>query len=304
MAEKRDVTRSDSYRVDERDQLSPNEFMRDYVAMRQPVVLRGALKHCDALSDWTLSSLRERAGSRFITLKAWNASGICVTKSRLDSYIDALDEYDRALDAGVAAAAPAYLHDIPLTSVICDAAVDLAPFPKQFFPKWYGADWTTFAQMFLGPTGSVTPLHFDCLLTHNLFFQVCGRKRFILLPQEERAKCYPRDWRWCRVDAEKPDIDRFPLFNEARRGEVVVGPMDLLYLPPGTLHQVRSLDRSLSFNVDWHTRRSVASGALALLEGMPLENVYYNLLIALGLWGGVPARHILPYYKSYLSYIS
>jgi hypothetical protein len=39
-------------------------------------------------------------------------------------------------------------------------------------------------------------------------------------------------------------------------------------------------------------------------RGMPAKNVYYNLIIALGLWGGVPMRHVLPFYKSYLSYIS
>jgi len=298
------VTRSDSYHVDDRGELSPEEFMRRYVALRRPVVLRGALKHCGALSDWTLASLREKAGGNVVTLKQWSSSGICVTKSRLDSYIDTLETYDHALETGVDAAAPAYLHDIPLTSVISCAAADLASFPKEFFPKWYAAHWTTFAQMFLGPTGSLTPLHFDCLLTHNLFFQICGHKRFILIPHEELAKCYPRDWRWCRVDAEKPDVDRFPLFGAARRSEVIVGPRDFLYMPPGTLHHVRSLDRSLSFNVDWHTRRSVVNGVLASLKGMPLENVYYNLLIALGLLGGVPVRHVLPYYKSYLTYIS
>ena len=78
------MIRSDSYSVDERDRLSPEQFMRDYVAMRRPVLLRGALKHCGELSNWTLSGLRERAGSNFVTLKAWSASGLCVTKSRLE----------------------------------------------------------------------------------------------------------------------------------------------------------------------------------------------------------------------------
>jgi ribosomal protein L16 Arg81 hydroxylase len=304
MAEKRDVAKSNLYHVDERVELSPAEFQKTYVARRRPVVLRGALKHCPALSNWTIASLRERVGSEVVALKRWSPSGICVTKSRLDSYIDELDAYERARATDVEAVAPAYLHDIPLTSVISGAARDLAPFPNDYFPKWYRPRWTTIAQMFLGPTGSLTPLHFDCLLTHNLFFQICGHKRFILLPHEELEKCYPRDWRWCRVDAEKPDVARFPLFLQAQRAEVVVGPTDILYMPPGTLHHVRSLDRALSFNVDWHTRRSVANGILALLRGMPRENVYYNLLIALGLWAGVPIRHVLPYYKSYLTYIS
>ncbi|WP_370631452.1 cupin-like domain-containing protein [Methylosinus sp. Sm6] len=298
------MTSSNGYAVEERDELSPEEFMRSHVARRRPVVLRRALSRCDALAHWTLSGLREKAGGRPVVLKEWSATGIRVTRSRLDAYIDGLEAHERLVAAGGEAATPAYLHDIPLTSMLPGAALDLAPFPSAFFPRWYGAHWTSFAQMFLGPTASLTPLHFDCLLTHNLFFQVWGRKRFILVPHEDLAKCYPRDWRWCGVDAERPDFDRFPLFRDARRAEVVVEAGDLLYMPPGVLHHVRSLDCSLSFNVDWHTRSSVARGVAAVLRGMPAKNVYYNLLIALGLWGGAPMRHVLPYYKPYLSYIS
>jgi ribosomal protein L16 Arg81 hydroxylase len=298
------VTIADDYRIEECDALSPDVFMRRHVAGRRPVVLRGALRRCDALSDWGIAGLREKAGSEIVALKSWNASQIQVTSARLDDYLDSLDHYETCLQRGMFAEAPPYLHDIPLTSVLPTAAVDLSSFPPAFFPAWYGADWTSFAQMFLGPTGSVTPLHFDCLLTHNLFFQVWGRKRFTVLPHEELDKCYPRDWRWSRVNVEQPDLERFPLFRGARRAEVVVEPGDLLYMPPGALHHVRSLECSLSFNVDWHTRGSVAAGLIACLRGMPAENIRYNLLIALGLWGGVPVRHVLPRYKSYLNYIS
>jgi hypothetical protein len=293
-----------TYFVEERAALAPDEFMRRYVRERRPVVVRGALEGCGALADWTMAGLRERCGGRIVALKRWSGSQIEVTHSRLDAYLDRLEDYEAASHDGRPADPPAYLHDIPLTSVVTTAAVDLAPFPCAFFPAWYGAEWTAFAQMFLGPTGAVTPLHFDCLLTHNLFFQVWGRKTFTLLPHEELAKCYPRDWRWCQVNVERPDLERFPLFGEARRADVVVEAGDLLYMPPGCLHHVRSLESSLSFNVDWHTRRSVAEGLLAARRGMPADNIRYNLLIALGLWGGVPKRRVFPFYKSYLSYVS
>ncbi|MCX7899776.1 MAG: cupin-like domain-containing protein, partial [Methylocystis sp.] len=77
-----------------------------------------------------------------------------------------------------------------------------------------------------------------------------------------------------------------------------------LYMPPGTLHHVRSLEASLSFNVDWHTKRSALHGIAAALRGMPLKNVYYNALVAFGLYTGTPVRRVFPYYKSYLSYVS
>jgi hypothetical protein len=292
---------SEPYRVDERETLSPEEFAQAYVRRAQPVVWRGALADCPAAAAWSFDYLRRRAGDFEAPLKDWTGPGIRVTRMRLSDYLDSLERFEASPDA---CERPAYLHDIPLTRVFRHAAEELRPFPREFFSPWYRADWTLFAQMFLGPSASVTPLHFDCLLTHNLFFQIFGRKRFTLLPPEELSRCYPHHWRWCAVDAEAPDDHRFPLFREARRAEVVVGPTDLLYMPPGTLHHVRSLDCALSFNVDWHTRKSVAKGLLAGARGMPAKNVYYNLLVALGLWAKAPMNRVLPYYRSYLDYVS
>ena len=79
---------------------------------------------------------------------------------------------------------------------------------------------------------------------------------------------------------------------------------DMLDIPPGMLHHVRSLDCALSFNVDWHTKDSALAGLIAARRGMPAKNVYFNAVIALGLWSGVPAKALLPYYRSYLDYVS
>lgn len=298
-------TMAQAYGIDELDRLSADDFTRAYVGSDRPVVVRGALKDCAAVSEWTFDHLRRDAGDFLAPVKEWTKAGIRVKHMPLRDYLDSLERYEaRRLAGEDDGVRPAYLHDIPLKSVLFDADADLAPFPKDFFPSWYGGDWIKFAQMFLGPSTSLTPLHFDCLLTHNLFFQISGRKRFILLPHRELRRCYPHNWRWCGVDVESPDYDRYPLYRDARAAEVVVGPGDLLYMPPGTLHHVRSLDCALSFNVDWHTKESALKGILAVTRGMPLKNVYYNALIALGLCAGVPSRRLFRFYKSYLSYVS
>jgi hypothetical protein len=116
--------------------------------------------------------------------------------------------------------------------------------------------------------------------------------------------CYRSNWRWFEVDVEEPDYARHPLYRSATPAEVVVGPGDVLYIPPGTLHHVRGLDCALSFNVDWHTKDSALAGLNAARRGMPWKNVYYNAIIAFGLWSGVSARALLPCYRSYLNYVS
>lgn len=292
--------------VDRRDRLEADEFAEDYVRRGRPVLVKRALEGCAALSRWNLDHLRQQAGRKQVPVKEWGPSGIQTVPRSFDDYVDNLELYESRLHTGDATAdqKPAYLHDVPLTSILPEADVDLEKFPSDYFPNWYRAEWWKFAQLFLGPPHSVTPLHFDCLLTHNLFFQIMGRKRFVLIAHEQLKYCYPHHWRWCEVNVEEPDHDRYPLYRMAKPAEVIVEPGDGLYLPPGTLHHVRSLDCALSFNVDWHTKDSAVRGALACAHGMPWKNVYYNAVIVLGLWGGISPKRLFPYYRSYLNYVS
>jgi len=296
--------------INRRENLSPEDFFHSYVTQGRPVVVPGALKRCPELTSWTFDKLRQVSGERTVKLKqGLNEEGVAGLKTiavRLGDYLDQLADFETRLQRNEASATerPPYLHDLPLSSILPDAANDLDGFPADYFPGWYRADWLEFAQFFLGPSHSLTPLHFDCLLTHNLFFQVRGRKRFILLHHDQLPFCYRYRWRWCEVDAENPDLRRHPLYRQAQVRECTVEPGDMLYMPPGMLHHVRSLDCSMSFNVDWHTRASAIQGMLALRRGMPLKNVYYNAVIALGQCAGQPAGRVLPWYRSYLNYVS
>jgi len=292
------------FTVEQTDGLDATQFTEHFVKRGKPVLIKGVLAGSAALERWTLGYLRERAGVSEVPLKTMYASSLEVTREPLGDYLAEIESYEACNEPGELVPRPAYLHDFPLTALIPEAAADLEQFPATYLPQWYRGTWPKFAQVFVGPTHSLTPLHFDCLLTHNLFFQVRGRKRFILIPAWQLKFCYRRQWRWFDVDAEKPDLARFPLYGNAQPCEVMVDPGDCLYLPPGTLHQVRSLDCAVSFNIDWHTRDSSMRGLLALARGMPLRNVYYNAVIALGIWCGIPAETLLPYYRSYLNYIS
>jgi hypothetical protein len=103
-----------------------------------------------------------------------------------------------------------------------------------------------------------------------------------------------RSWRWAGIDPEGSGLGT----------AVEVGPGDVLYIPPGTLHHVRSLTMAMSFNIDWHTAASALRGVTSVLEGAPWKNGYYNLVSLLGLAFGVPEKLTYRYYKSYLDYVS
>ncbi|MEU5849329.1 cupin-like domain-containing protein [Saccharopolyspora shandongensis] len=290
--------------VDVRPQLSPAEFYAEY-ANKKPVLMKGAIADFPAASRWSVEHLAELAPDLEVRLKTGLVSEGRTATARLADYCQAVTEWEQKTPAEQdAAQPPAYLHDIPLLSLIPELRRDLQPFPAEFLPEFFRDEWWAFTQFFVGPSRALTPLHFDTLLTHNLFFQIHGSKRWVLIDAADRDLCYTYNWRWSPVDPDAPDFERFPRFRGARIRTCVVEAGDLFYMPPGTLHKVTSLTASVSFNIDWHDRLSSRRGLTAVRHGMPLQNLRYNLLFALGLWARIPHRVLMPALKSYFTYIS
>jgi hypothetical protein len=263
---------------------------------REPVLMPGALAHLPATARWSLDHLGARAPDLAVRVKTGDVARGVTTTMRMEDYCR------RAVDPDVED--PGYLHDVPLLALIPEMRRDLEPFPTGLLSPFFRHRWWQFPQFFVGPAGAVTPLHFDTLVTHNLFFQFEGTKRFVMVDAADRDRCYTYNWRWARVDPEDPDLERFPRFRGVRLRSCVVEAGDLLYMPPGMLHHVTSLTPSVSFNVDWHDRRSALGGLAAVRHGMPMRNLRYNALFALGVWGRVPLRALMPALGSYFVYIS
>lgn len=105
-------------------------------------------------------------------------------------------------------------------------------------------------RFWIGPAGTVTPLH--CDYDDNIFAQIWGTKRIFLSPPHHDEFLYPNQANailfGSPFDPEAPDFDRFPLARQATLIECIVNPGDMLYVPAGWYHQVRALTFSLSSN--------------------------------------------------------
>jgi Cupin-like domain len=290
--------------VDIRPRLSTAEFYADYVN-KKPVLMKGALAELPATKRWSLEHFQALAPDLPVRLKTGRVADGVTATVRLADYCTTVAEWEqRAGTMPDPGPPPAYLHDVPLLALMPRLGLDLEPFPADLLPRFFRDQWWEFPQFFVGPSQAVTPLHYDTLLTHNLFFQFDGSKRFTMVDAADRNRCYPYNWRWSPVDPEDPDLERYPLFADARLRTCVVEAGDLLYMPPGTLHKVTSLTTSVSFNIDWHDRRSAIRGLTAIRGGMPVQNLRYNFLLALGVCGRVPLRVLMPVLKSYFVYVS
>lgn len=105
-------------------------------------------------------------------------------------------------------------------------------------------------RFWLGPAGTVTPLH--CDYDDNIFAQIWGTKRIFLSPPHHDEFLYANEANailfGSPFNPEAPDFEKFPLARQASMIECIVNPGELLYVPAGWYHQVRSLTFSLSSN--------------------------------------------------------
>ncbi len=285
------------------DKISQKDFYNDFVGKQRPIHLKSFIADWTACEKWTPHYLAGFGENLSIRIKKYTYGNfLCAYDTTLKAYALYLEQCSSGLiDTSKEIL---YCHDIPIFHLIPHLLFDIGNQHCQYLPAWYRKTWWKYVQFFMGPEKSLTPLHFDCLLTNNLFFQIHGKKKFIIYDYQDAQYCGRYGWRWFNINPENPDLIKFPSYIKTNPIEVILHPGDVLYLPPGTLHMVRSMDTSISFNIDFHTSSSSLKGLVAIFNGMPITNVYYNFLCTLGLVCKVPEQIIFPLYKSYLNYIS
>jgi hypothetical protein len=117
------------------------------------------------------------------------------------------------------------------------------------YPEPFQGKSFEFPRLWIGPRGSMTPLHYDS--RDNLICQYVGTKQILLFPPSQIRCLYTRGLApsWSGVpDPRCPDLEAFPLFSNARGVEVTVGPGELLYLPARWSHFVVNQDTSVMVN--------------------------------------------------------
>lgn len=116
------------------------------------------------------------------------------------------------------------------------------------WPTWF--DKMGPARFWIGPAGTLTPLH--CDYDDNIFAQIWGSKRIFLAPPHHDEFLYVKEASamlyGSPFNPEAPDYAAYPLARQASMIEVLVQPGDMLYVPAGWFHQVHALTFSLSSN--------------------------------------------------------
>jgi cupin-like protein len=271
--------------------LTPETFHQNFLAgTGKPVVLTDAMNSWPALSRWTFELFKTRYGSDSVTPRTWvGPSGMKFVKlMRLSDYVDYVDapkwpapglwvdretlhpsrgpsdvsEYPLYLAWNVFAQHPELLDDVQLSPKFVE---DLLPLlPEAFRKIMDGATKYFIAGIMIGPKNSQIGLHYDFLESHAYLAQVVGRKRCVLFSPADSAALYDG-----KVNVDAPDLEKFPLFQNATAYECTLEPGELLFIPYRWWHHAVCLEKSITVNYNFFNRVNMAGYITHLLRDLP-----------------------------------
>lgn len=216
-------------------------FLDNFYAPSRPVVIEGAIAGWPALAKWSPDYLAATVGPAPVEYQGGRA-GAADFELAKDAHkrTMAFDAFIAMITKADAPGNDAYItayNNHRNTRAFAPLMADVRPVDAYLGPE-PGMAW-------IGPAGTFTPLHFD--LTNNMLIQVTGRKHVRMVPPAHSQYMYNHRHVFSAVhDLDDPArVAAHPLVGKATVYDVVLEPGDMLFIPIGWWHQVRSLDFSV-----------------------------------------------------------
>lgn len=220
---------------------------------RLPMLFNGLIREWQAYYECQPDRLRATYGDREVAaLMDLPAKGVLYPKDQklyertllLAEFIDAM--------VGASPASPCYLAYKRTADLLDATTFDFGALLGLAGSQ--GSD----TRLWMGSAGTRSMLHSD--LKDNLFCQVWGKKIVTLLPWQDSIAAYPFKDNLVnsQVDLANPDVARFPRLRNVTWYSSVVHPGDVIYIPRGCWHDIRSLTPSVSVNHWFGPARSAA----------------------------------------------
>jgi hypothetical protein len=229
--------------VDTVDTISKDDFTKNYLLPRRPLVIKNLTQNWPALTKWTPEYLKQVVGDKVVPLydnsKADPAKPInaAATYMPFGEYMDLIRSQPTELRIfffNIFKQAPELINDIVMPKDLMGGFLESMP------------------AMFFGGSNSVTFLHYDIDLPHLFHTHFGGRKQVILFENKwkRRLYCIPNaTYALEDYDVLNPDTQKFPALEGVPGQQVFLEHGDTLFMPTGYWHWMKYLDGSYSLSL-------------------------------------------------------
>ena len=228
--------------------LDRETFLREHYSRNRPVVMTGTFDDWPARQKWSLDYINQTCGHADVQVQTDRDSDSHYEMRahqhrrlmRLSDCLKLIDDTDKSGGTSnnlYITAGNTGVNEQALQALWPDTRPTLPAYLDSQLPGHNGFFW-------MGPRGTVTPLHHD--LTNNFMAQVMGRKRVWLIDPAYTPLLANHLHCFSEVDLRQIDFGRFPMMRNVRVLEHVLSPGELLFLPIGWWHQVVGMDTTIT----------------------------------------------------------
>jgi hypothetical protein len=255
--------------------ISREGFRSHYLIPGKPVIIEDIAKQWPAYEKWTWEYFKEIAGSIEVPVYNNSRAGAKVPvngwddKMKFADYIDMISKGDcewRIFLFNLFRHAPFLKKDFEYPSLLIKGFVKAFP------------------MLFVGGAGSIAHMHYDIDLSHIFHTQFIGRKRVLLLDQNQNQLIYKMpgtvESAASFVHWEQGlDYERFPALEYAEGYTAILEHGDTLYMPGGYWHHMQYMESGFAMSL-----RAMPTGISGKLDGLyhlAVMRHFNNMLIRL-----------------------
>jgi len=251
-------------------EISPDEFYASYIEANRPVVIEGLMQGWPLWNKWSIDFFRTQLGSQEceVFLEKRHRKGKKLNTT-LGEYIASFPVRHLALlllstntlltleeikaKATATGGVLPYLRAWYFREDHPELLEDFDEHSREYFPDMFKRVsepmfQPPFTWIFIGPAGSLTPLHCDIWYTDAWLAQIEGRKQFRFWTPEDSQYVQKGDQ---FVDLTEPDMEQFPDCLKPTPLSHTLEPGQVIFIPSKWAHEVKSLDDTLSVTTNF-----------------------------------------------------
>lgn len=229
--------------------ISGEDFRKNFFEPQVPLVIRDLSKTWPAYTNWDWNYFKELAGDQKVGIYNNFKSDPHTPVNKADQYIT-FGEYIDIISKGPV---PWRIFLFNIFSHVPELTDDFS-WPDHLMPGFVKRA----PMLFMGGQGSVTHMHFDMDLSHNLHTQFAGKKRILLFPYSEQYKLYRKPFevmsladfsRYYDEKNSRVDYAKYGALKNALGYDLTLGHGDTLFMPGGYWHHMEYVESGFAMSL-------------------------------------------------------
>jgi hypothetical protein len=239
--------------------ISPEDFRRNYLLPKKPVIITDLAKSWPAYQKWNWDYFKSIVGGVQVDVYNNIRAGARVPVNGADDTM-LFGDYLDLIQKG----------PVELRIFLFNIFKYAPQLTKDFsFPEQYTKSFLKkYPMLFVGGIGSIAHMHYDIDLSHIFHTQFAGRKRVLLIPNNQSQLIYRMpltvesaasfvNWEY-GVDEEK-----FPALAKAKGYETILEHGETMFMPTGYWHHMQYMDSGFAMSL-----RAMPEGLTQKLNGL------------------------------------